>query len=131
MTRDTWRKAWAVLGSLYPNAKQAQDEAAIRAYWTILEPYMDHEVERAVNEHARSGTFFPAAAELVKRIAGHRKHLGNDWGTVEAKLKLEAAGMPVPAMIEAEGPDRSMEVLRTIPRLGEIGTRPSETGGQL
>ncbi len=119
MTKEHWARCWALLEAAYPNAKQVGNEATMEVHWMTLGAYWDHEVLRAVKEAIQGSKFFPAPAELLERIAGHRGRLGHDWATVEAKLRLEAAGKPIPAVVE--GPDKSLEVLKGIPRVHEIG----------
>ena len=122
MSPETWKSCWALLEAVYPNAKQAGNPDSCEAYATLLGQYWDHEVKQAVKEAVAGARWFPTPAELLDRLGRHRKLLGNDWDTVEAKLKLEAQGRPVPAALP-EGPDRTHELLdRVAPDWRKIGT---------
>lgn len=65
MDKQDITKLFALLGTIYPNAKNQTGSAAVTAWQMILEPWNYEDAKQAVILRARENPFYPNPSELV------------------------------------------------------------------
>lgn len=90
MDKQDITKLFALLGTIYPNAKNQTGSVAVAAWQMILEPWDYEDAKQAVILRARENPFYPNPSELVPYLPKPE--------TLEAK----EAPMPEPSDIYLE-----------------------------
>lgn len=65
MDKQDITKLFALLGTIYPSAKNQTGSVAVAAWQMILEPWAYGDAKRAVILRARENPFYPNPSELV------------------------------------------------------------------
>lgn len=65
MDKQDITKLFALLGTIYPNAKNQTGSVAVTAWQMILEPWNYEDAKQAVILRARENPFYPNPSELV------------------------------------------------------------------
>lgn len=65
MDKQDITKLFALLGMIYPNAKNQTGSVAVTAWQMILEPWNYEDAKQAVILRARENPFYPNPSELV------------------------------------------------------------------
>lgn len=65
MNKQDIAKLFALLGTIYPNAKNQTGSATVSAWQMILEPWDYKDAKQAVILRARENPFYPNPSELV------------------------------------------------------------------
>lgn len=65
MNKQDIAKLFALLGTIYPNAKNQTGSATVSAWQMILEPWDYKDAKQAVILRARENPFYPNPSELI------------------------------------------------------------------
>ena len=118
MDKQDITKLFALLGTIYPNAKNQTGSVAVAAWQMILEPWDYEDAKQAVILRARENPFYPNPSELVPYLPKPETleakeapmpepsdaYLEKFYAKCEAlHERWKAAGIPTPSEAKRQG----------------------------